>query len=99
MTMAEGRIWEDAQLARTLSRVSWVVLVAALVLLTRWRLPEDLRWLGPIGVVAIVGVLIFPTALGLAKSQQHAGTKPYRVVALALLAKIAAVAWVAWLVR
>lgn len=92
-------MWEDPKVARTLSRASWVVLVAALVLLTRWRLPEDLRWLGPIGVVVVVGVMTFPTVLGLAKSQQHAGTKPYRVVAVALLAKIAATAWVAWLVR
>ena len=97
--MSERWIWEDPKLARTLSRASWVVLVAALVLLTRWRLPEDLRWLGPIGVVVIVGVMIFPTALGLAKSQRHAQSQPYRAVAVALLAKIFATAWVAWLVR
>ena len=98
--MSEKPSWiEDPKLARTLARLSWMVLVGAFVILTRWRL-------SPTGQDAALGILVatvltlnLPIVVGLRKSLEHTHTKAFRAVALMLVLRIAATAWVVWTVR
>jgi hypothetical protein len=98
--VSEKTSWiEDPKLARTLARLSWMVIVGGFVILTRWRLSgaaED----GALGIViATVLTMNLPVVVGLQKSLEHTRTRAFRVVALMLILRIAALAWVVWAVR
>lgn len=92
------RWWEDGKVARTLGRFSWVVLVAAFVIGTRFA-PADpsLRWIVPAVLVAAIAVMSFPSALGLWHTRAGASTRAWRLVAISLAARILATFWVTWL--
>lgn len=87
----------DPKLARTLSRFSWVVLVAAFVLLTRFDTGEREPLL-LLGLAVTVVALNAPVMYGLSISQKEGATKAYRVVALMLIFRLAATAGVVWFV-
>ena len=91
------RWYADPKLARTLSRASWVVIVAGLVLLTRFPL-GDAEPFALLGFVAAVLAMNGPVIYGLSISGGDSGTKAYRAVTVALLARIGAAAFVVWVV-
>jgi hypothetical protein len=87
----------DPKLARQLARATWVVLVAAFVLLTRFQFGASTMRLLLAGLIVAVGALNTPVVLGLWQSRPHAHTAAFRFVAVALAMRLAATAWVVWL--
>ncbi len=95
--MSERTSWlDDPRLARRLSRLTWVVLVTAFVLLVQLDLGATAERLVVAAVLGAVGVLNAPVVVGLWKSRAEAGTPLFRMVAFALVVRLATSAWVAW---
>jgi hypothetical protein len=92
-----GRWYQDPKLARTLSRLSWGVIVGGFVVLTRFDAGAQEPW-ALLGLVLAVGVLNAPVVYGLRVSQRDSHTKAYRAVVVMLLLRLAATAAVVWLV-
>ncbi|MCB9594470.1 MAG: hypothetical protein H6719_17185 [Sandaracinaceae bacterium] len=92
------RWWEDPKVARTLGRFTWVVMVAAFVVGTRFPTTDPLqRNIVPGVLVVAVSVMSFPTALGLYKTRSQSSLRAYRLLAVSLAVKILATFWVTWL--
>ncbi len=91
------RFYRDPKLARTLSRSSWVVLVAAFVLLTRFDAGPAEPW-ALLGLVALMLTLNAPVMYGLSVSRADSGTRAYRAVAVLLLLRLGATGFVVWAV-
>lgn len=92
------RFWEDATVARKLGRFTWVVIVAAFVIGTRFEARDPgLRLVVPIALGVAVALMSAPTALGLYHTRAQASLRAYRLVALSLVARILATVWVIWL--
>lgn len=93
--MTEKKSWlDDPHLARRLARFTWVVLVTAFVLVTRLDLGHVGTRAALSVVIAVVGILNAPVAIGLWRSRAEAHTRPFQLVALALLLRIAGLIWV-----
>lgn len=89
---------EDPKLARTLARITWVVLVGSFVLITKFRL-EGAALSGALaGLITVVLAMNAPVLVGLWKSRDHSRTKAYRLVAFTLVLRVCALAWVIFLV-
>lgn len=101
------RWWEDPRTARTLGRMTWLVLVAGFVLGTRFAGSSSAievgGWAlsGRHGVAAllvvVVAVMSFPTALGLHHTRAQSHLRAYRWLLLSFLARIVATGWVVWM--
>ncbi|HJL14583.1 MAG TPA: hypothetical protein RMH99_02935 [Sandaracinaceae bacterium LLY-WYZ-13_1] len=87
---------DDPKLARQLARFTWLVLVGAGVLLTRFPLAPSWERLALAGVIAAVVVMNAPVAVGLYRSRDEAETAPFRAVALAFGLRVLATAAVVW---
>lgn len=85
---------DDPHLARRLARATWVLLVAAFVLLTRFDAGPVVEHTALGALVVVVGVLNAPVAVGLYKSRSESHTRAFRMVAVALLLRALATAWV-----
>lgn len=88
----------DPHLARRLARASWVVLVAAFVLLTRFDPGSALRHAAVAFVVVLVFALNVPVMVGLYESRAESHTPAFRMVAFALLVRLLATVWICALV-
>ncbi len=89
---------EDPRLARRFARVTWFVLVATFVLLTRFDFGATMEQALLAVLIVVVGVLNAPVVVGLGKSREHSHTRAFRLVVLALVMRLAATAWVVWIV-
>ena len=89
---------DDPKLARQLARASWVVLVAAAVLLTRFPLAPAWERGAIAALLALTVVLNAPVVNGLIQSRAESASPAWRAVAAALVLRVAAtigvVAWV-----
>lgn len=95
--MSERMSWlDDPRVARRLARFTWVALVTAFVLLTRFDYGSTATRLAVAGLIMAVGVLNAPVVFGLWKSRAEADTLPFRLVALALGVRVLASGWVVW---
>ncbi|MBX3270267.1 MAG: hypothetical protein KF729_08395 [Sandaracinaceae bacterium] len=91
------RWYEDPKLARTLGRVSWVVLVGGFVVGTRFRASDPIAGWALVGALVVaIAIMSFPTALGLYHTRRESHTRAHRLVAFSLLARLAATVWVTW---
>lgn len=91
---------DDPKLARQLARFTWVLLVTAAVLLTRFRLEATYERLALASLLVAVVVMNAPVVVGLYRSRAESGTAPFRAVAVALgLRLVATVGVVAWVSR
>ncbi len=74
---------DDPKLARQLARGTWIVLVAAFVMLTRFPLEPTLESAALAGLIVLFCVLNAPVAIGLSKTRDQAGHPAWRAIALA----------------
>lgn len=89
--------YEDPKRARTLGRLSWMVLVAGFVIGTRFVGDGPERAAIATLLVLVVGVMSAPTALGLWHTREQSHSAMYRWLALSFLLRLAAIGWVAWM--
>jgi len=89
--------YEDPKKARTLGRLAWMVLVAGFVIGTRFVSDGPGRMVVAGALVLVVGVMSFPTALGLWHTRAQSDTPMYRWLALSFVLRVAATGWVAWM--
>lgn len=80
---------DDPKLARQLARASWLVLVAAAVLLTRFPLPPTWERVAIAGLIVVTIVLNAPVISGLMQSRDEASSAAWRAVAVALALRVA----------
>lgn len=88
---------DDPHIARRLARATWMVLVAAFVLLTRYDFGASAERGAIAAVIFAIGMLNAPVAIGLWKSRGEASSRAFRAVALALGMRVLAAAWIVWL--
>lgn len=96
--MDEKPSWiDDPHIARRLARSTWIVLVAAFVLLTRFDFGSSVERAAVALVIFVVALLNAPVILGLYKSKSESHSRPFRMVAFALGMRALATAWVVWM--
>lgn len=88
---------DDPKLARQLARATWLVLVVAGVLLTRFPVAPGVERIALAALLATVVVLNAPVVNGLYQTRDESGSAAWRAVAIALALRIVATAGVlAW---
>jgi hypothetical protein len=93
--VGEKTAWiDDPKLARQLARATWLVLVAAGVLLTRFPLDAVYERLALAALLVAVVVMNAPVVVGLHRSRAQSRTPAYRAVAVALGLRLLATAGV-----